>query len=120
MKQYQDKDTSIQKLIEKTSTDCYTVKEVVGVLLVHNHNRILVPLSMRDKVLQWYHLLQCHSGEKRMKKTICFVYTWKSLKADLKRVCKHCHMCQISKNLDRKKFGLVPEKKEKIIKCGIP
>ena len=51
-----------------------------------------------------------------MDKTICFVYTWKGLKADVKRVCKHCHVCQMSKNSSRKKFGLVPEKKREMFK----
>ena len=45
---------------------------------------------------------------------ICFVYAWKSLKVDIKRVCKHCHVCQMSKNSGRKKFKLVPEKKGEI------
>ena len=71
-------------MIKKTNTDQYTFKEVEELLLVHNHNRISVPLLMRDKVFQWYYLLQCHPREKRMEKTICFVYTWKSLKADEK------------------------------------
>ena len=57
MKHHQDEDASIQKLIKKTNTDRYTIKEVEGVFLIHDHNRILVPMSMRDKVLQWYHLL---------------------------------------------------------------
>ena len=34
----------------------------------------------------------------------------------MKRVCKHCHVCQTSKNSSRKKFGLVPEKKGEITK----
>ena len=71
---------------------------------------------MRDKGLQWYHLLQAHTREKRTKKTICFVYTWIGLKADMKRVCKHCHVCQMNKNSGRKKFRLVPEKKREITK----
>ena len=51
-----------------------------------------------------------------MEKTICFVYTWKGLKNDAKRVCKHCHVCQMTDNSGRKKFGLVSEKKGEIIK----
>ena len=49
-----------------------------------------------------------------MEKTIRFVYTWKGLKTDMKRVCKHCHLCQMSKNSGKKKLGLVPEKKGEI------
>ena len=81
-----------------------------GVFLIHEHNRTIVPMSMRDKVLQWYHLMQVHQSEKRMERTISFVYTWKGLHADVKRVCKHCNVCQMSKDAGRKKYGLVPEK----------
>ena len=105
MKQHQDEDVSIQKLTEKTNTDRCTIKEVEEVFSVHDHNRNLVPLSMRGKVLQWYHLLQCQPGEKRMKETIRFVYTWKGIKADMKRVYKHCHVRQINKNFSRKKLA---------------
>ena len=49
-----------------------------------------------------------------MKKTIHFVYTWKGLKTDVKRVCKHCHVCQMSENSGRKKFELVLGKKGEI------
>ena len=111
MKQHQDEDTSIQKLIKKTKTDRYNITEVEGLFLVHDHNRIFVLMSMSDKVLQWYHLLQVHLGEKIMEKIIYFVYIWKGLKVDAKRVCKHYHGCQMSKNFCRKKCGLVPKNK---------
>ena len=87
----------IQKLIKKTGTNRYTIKKVGRVFLIHDNNRILVPISMRDKVLQWYCLLGVHFREKRMEKTIHFVYTWKGLKVDVKCVCKYCHVCQVSK-----------------------
>ncbi|OEU10300.1 hypothetical protein FRACYDRAFT_247241 [Fragilariopsis cylindrus CCMP1102] len=103
-------------MAEKTYMDLYTVKEVEGVFLCHNNNRILVQTLMKNKVLQWYHLMQVHPGEKRMERTICFVYTWKDLKADVKLVCKHCHVCQMSKNSGRKTFGLVPEKEGEVTK----
>ena len=57
MKEHQDNDTNIQKQSKRTDTDQFTSKEVEGVFLIHENNRILVPESMRDKVLQWYHLM---------------------------------------------------------------
>ena len=68
-------------------------------------------MSMRDKVLKLYHLLQVYPGEKRIERTICFVYSWKGLKVDVDLVCKHQHMYKMSKNSGRKKYRLlVPEK----------
>lgn len=62
-----------QQLIKRTNTDCYTIKEVEGVFLVHNTNITLLPISMRDRILQWYHLLEVYPGEKIIEKTISFV-----------------------------------------------
>ena len=74
--------------------------------LVHDHNRILVPMSMRNKVLQWCQLLQVHPGKKKLEKTIRFINTLKGIKADTKRVCKHCrNVCQMSKNTGRNFFA---------------
>ena len=38
IKQHQDEDASIQKLIRKIDIDRYTIKEDEGVFLVHDHN----------------------------------------------------------------------------------
>ena len=51
-----------------------------------------------------------------MEKKNRFVYTWKGLHADVKRACEHCHICQMSKNAGRKKYGLVPKKEGEITK----
>ena len=51
MKQQQDEDASIQKLIKKTNAKRYTIKEVELLFLVHDNNIISVPISMREKVL---------------------------------------------------------------------
>ena len=71
MEQHQDEDTLIQKLIKKTDTNQCTIKGIEVAFLVHDNNRILVLMSMRDEVLQWYHLLQVHPGEKIMDNTFC-------------------------------------------------
>ena len=52
MKQHQGEYASIQKMIRKSDTNQYTIKKIEGFVLVHNSNRMLVPMSMRDKVLQ--------------------------------------------------------------------
>ena len=50
MSEYQDNDDN--KPSKRTGTVYYIIKEVEGVLLIYNNNRILVPESMKDKVLQ--------------------------------------------------------------------
>ena len=116
MKKHQDKDANIQKQSKRMDTDRFTSKEVEGVFLIHKINRILVLISMRDKALQWYHFMQVHPSEKRTERMIYFVYTWKGLHSDVKQVCKHCYVYQMSKNAGQKKYGLVPEKEGEITK----
>ena len=51
MKEHQNIDANIQKQSKRTDTDRFTSKEVEEVFLIHENNRILVPMSMREKSL---------------------------------------------------------------------
>ena len=62
----------------------YTYKSVEDVELIHKNNRILVPQSKRQRVLDWYHDILIHPGEKRMIETIKLVYTWSGLNKQVK------------------------------------
>ena len=50
-----------------------------------------------------------------MEKTIRFVHTWEGLKANVKQVCKHCHVFQMSKISSRKKLARYLKRKEKLL-----
>jgi positive regulator of sigma E activity len=67
-------------------------------------------------VLEWYHLLLVHPGEKRMEATIRLVYTWPGMRTQVKERCKTCHECQMRKKCGNKKYGLLQEKKGEVIK----
>ena len=41
----------------------YTYKAVEDVELIHKNNRILVPRSKQQSVLDWYHTILVHPGE---------------------------------------------------------
>jgi hypothetical protein len=69
----QDANTKLQtkvKANQKWNNDRYTTKEVEGVELIHDNGKILVPQQSWERVLEWYHLLLVHPGEKRMEATI--------------------------------------------------
>ena len=68
------------------------------------------------RVLDWYHNILVHPGEKRMEESIQSLYAWKSLRTDVLQYCKTCDICQRCKKTRRKKYGLSPEKVGEITK----
>ena len=95
--QKQDKalQTKVNKELEKhINGTTYTMKEVEGVYLIHINNKILVPATLQQRVLDWYHTILVHPGENQMEQSIRSIYTWKGLKDGVKQYCKTCDICQ--------------------------
>ena len=93
-----------------TSSTTYTYKSVEGLELIHKNNRILVPQSKQQVVLEWYHNILIHPGEKRMIETIKLVFTWSGLNKQVRQLVKTCHECQMYKKAGKKKYSLLPPK----------
>ena len=51
-----------------------------------------------------------------MYKTIRILFTWRGLKKDCEDLCRHCKTCQLAKKTNKRKYGLIPEKKGEITK----
>jgi hypothetical protein len=94
----------------------YTYKVVEDVDLIHKNNRILVPQSKQQQVLDWYHDNLVHPGETKMINTIRLVFTWDGLNMQAKRLVKTCATCQMCKKAGKKKYGLLPPKDAKLIR----
>ena len=88
----------------------YTYKSVEDVEFIHQNNRILVPKSKQQRVLDWYHDILIHPGEKRMIATIKLVFTWSGLNKQVIDLVRTCHECQICKRAGKKKYGILPPK----------
>ena len=56
----------------------------------------------------------CHPGETRTEETIRQHFAWKGLKADVKRQCRSCHICQVTKKTNAK-YGHLPPKEPEIM-----
>jgi hypothetical protein len=117
MKEEQLKDNKIISIVSKHIKEnnddteaLYTYKVVEDVELIHKNNRILVPESKQQQVLQWYHDILVHPGETRMIETIKLVFTWNGLNKQVKTLIKHCPTCQMCKKAGKKKYGLLPPK----------
>ena len=72
---YQQQDKVLQvhikeELNKRPNGTLYTTKEVEGVYLIHKNNKIIVPPTLQERVMEWYHTILIHSGEKRMEESI--------------------------------------------------
>ena len=116
---HQQKDKKMQRQARKAiknGSNIISQKEVKGVTLIHQNNLILVPETLKEKVLTWYHKILVHPGTQRMKQSIKSVYTWTNLQKDVERHCKTCDVCQRCKQSCKIKYGLLPEKRGEITK----
>ena len=82
---------------------------VEGERLLTLNNKVIVPLSLRERVLWWYHEYLQHPGQKRMEATIGQNLTWTNLRQDVDNYVKTCRSCQKNK-LVRQKYGHIPTK----------
>ena len=118
--EHQKNDKRIIKQAElalNNKTSIISLKEVEGVDLVHKNNKIIVPDTLKDRVMDWYHDVLVHPGMTRMEASISSVYTWVGLRKDVEHYCKTCDVCQRTKRSRNKiKYGLLPEKEGEITK----
>ena len=91
----------------------FTTKMVEGVDLVHTQDKILVPSTLKMRVLDWYHNILVHPGEKRMEESIQSLYAWKDLRTDILQYCRTCEICQRCKKTRKQKYGFLPKKWER-------
>jgi hypothetical protein len=72
-------------------------------------NKIYIPISLRKRIVWWYHTYLQHPGITSMEATLRQNLTWLNLRKDVEAAVKNCHECQIGKEV-RKKYGDLPEK----------
>ena len=118
---HQHQDEKLQKQIKrdsKTANPYFTTKVVEGIELIHAGNRIFVPPSLQEQVMNWYHTMLCHPGQVRMEQIIEAIYMWPGMRNDITQLIKTCDVCQRCKRTNKNKYGLLPEKAGEIIKWG--
>ena len=77
---HQQQDKALQTIVKKEleqhpNGTKYTTKEVEGVYLIHENNKIIVPPILQERVMEWYHTILVHPGKKRMEESIRSIYT---------------------------------------------
>ena len=71
--------------------------------------RIIVPASMRTRLVEWYHGVLVHPGAERLYYTLRQHFTWPNMHDQIRKYTKHCHACQVGKKGQRG-MGYIPVK----------
>ena len=74
-----------------------------------NNNKIIVPLSLQQRTMEWYHDMLCHPGIRRMEETLRQHYWWPKMREAVKEYVKTCAICQRTKRKTIK-YGKLPPK----------
>ena len=82
---------------------------VEGTKLIIKEGKIIVPPSLQERIVWWYHSYLQHPGQKRMEATLKQNLTWPSLAKDVETFVRTCKSCQKNK-LVKKKYGHLPAK----------
>jgi hypothetical protein len=77
---------------------------------VGNHTpRLVIPDSLQEKVLSWYHHYLQHPGRDRMEETIGANMYWHGMRSQIRRMVDTCDRCQKGKSRKRKYGHLAPK-----------
>ena len=77
--------------------------------LITKDKKIVIPKSLQEAAVLWYHLYLVHAGETRTEQTIRLHYWWNNLRDTVHNICKKCHTCQTTKK-SKLKYGHLPVK----------
>ncbi|GBO38356.1 Transposon Tf2-6 polyprotein [Araneus ventricosus] len=86
----------------------HEVKDVI-VIKKRNLYKIVVPFSLRLKLLNQAHEQFGHPGVQKMLNLITPQYYWPNITSDITKFVKHCCVCQLNKNRKQKRFGLLQQ-----------
>lgn len=84
-------------------------KKINDILVIHKKGfqKIVVPFSLREKILITTHTQFGHPGIQKMLNLISPQYYWGSMTQDITKFVKHCEVCQLNKKSNQPKFGLL-------------
>jgi hypothetical protein len=98
----QKKDTHLKEVMKKS--DKLSDRIVERSTVITYKKKIYVPISLRKRIVGWYHTCLQHPGITRMEATLRKNLTWPSLRKDVEAAIKKYHECQIDKKV-KKKYG---------------
>jgi hypothetical protein len=104
----QEKDKKLQQDIKKNVRK-YKTRTIEGVELVTRHKLIVIPKTLQNRIVAWYHYYLAHPGMTRLEATLRETMTWPCMRMDISSHVRTCPQCQKYKRV-RPKYGKLPEK----------
>ena len=95
--QQKDKDL----LCQLKNNPSYIVKKFHGGgktrALITLNDKIVLPTSLQERAVNWYHTTLCHPGETRTEQTLRQHFVFKNLRKLVHQICSKCDTCQRTK-----------------------
>uniref|UniRef100_A0AAV1U4K5 RNA-directed DNA polymerase n=1 Tax=Peronospora matthiolae TaxID=2874970 RepID=A0AAV1U4K5_9STRA len=118
--EHQDKDLMIQKIktacLNGNNNPDYQLLPILGCTLVAYQKRVIVPDSLREDLIRWYHLTLSHPGGERQYKTMRQVLYWPGMEAAIIKNAKDCLICKKAKvHGGKQDYGLLPPRTLKTV-----
>ena len=104
----QQQDKKLKESVQKSKSE-YSTRIVEDVEVITYKDKIVIPNSLKKRILWWYHEYLIHPGETRMEATLRQTLTWPNLTDDVRKYVRTCKKCQLCKK-QRKKYGKLPPK----------
>ena len=108
-KELNKKNSKIKRLLEQKLSGYYKDNSLYDTELILHEKRIYVPISLRSKVIEWYHHYLNHPGAERLNKTLQQVCYFKGITSACQKHCYRCKQCQLYKKR-KGKYGKIPTK----------
>ena len=78
-------------------------------VLIKNGHRLVIPSSLQQRTVAWYHHYLQHPGHTRLEESLKATMYWKSMRTSIQKHVKTCARCQKSKSR-KQQYGLLPTK----------
>jgi hypothetical protein len=104
----QKKDNALKKSMSLSGTQ-YKIRKLEGEELITYEGRIVIPKTLQERIIAWYHEYLAHPGMTRMEATLRSTMTWPNMRKDIEQYVRTCRKCQLNKQT-RKKYGELPLK----------
>ena len=118
--QHQERDETTQTIssayLAGQKNPDYKLLALLGCTLVAFQGRVVVPDTLRDDLLDWYHHNLGHAGPNRLYKTMRQSLYWTAMKSSIIKRVKLCLTCKRAKvHGARQDYGLLPPRTFKTV-----
>ena len=118
--QHQENDEMIASIkaacLAGTNNQDYQLQVLLGCTMVGDKHRVIVPDSLRDDLIDWYHINIGHPASHRQHKTMQSTFYWPHMETTIDKFVRKCIKCKRSKLHGRKQaYGLLPPRTNRTV-----